>query len=127
MIVIMDMSFLSDCLRKSFLIHFFVWVPSEFFWGLLPCADMTRFVLSRPKKMLVLSESVRILLDIITLLMHLFIEFTQHYEKYTIKSRSLRCSLSRSKHLYKLVYESDLACKEQLRMDRRTFAKLCQT
>lgn len=50
----------------------------------------------------------------------------RHYQKYMLKNRTFVRYETRVEHMNRLVRESDVACIDQLRMDRRAFAILCE-
>lgn len=87
---------------------------------------MARRPLARTKKLLLMLENVKDLLNFVVMIyIIMYIIAERHYRKYRMKSKSVYNAFLRVGNFQLMVYASDVRCINELRMDRYTFNKLC--
>ena len=66
-----------------------------------------------------------IIVNILNMLVALCTATTKRYQRRTLMERPANREFLRVENHNRLIYESDIACMEKLRMDRHTFTTLC--
>lgn len=90
-------------------------------------ADMARMLMNRKKKIVgVLMAYMDMLDKLIFFFMFLIHSIAQrHYQRYILRSTPVERVFVQNEYHNRLVYDTNLACLEELRMDRLAFVKLC--
>lgn len=90
-------------------------------------AYMARMLMNRKKKIVgVLMAYMDMLDKLIFFFMFLIHSIAQRrYQRYILRSTPVEKVFVQNEYHNRLVYDTDLACLEELRMDRLTFVKLC--
>ncbi|KAK9286158.1 hypothetical protein L1049_014540 [Liquidambar formosana] len=87
---------------------------------------MARLMVSKKKEIRSILESIRSLLNVISLFhVWLYLLLGKHYEDHVLKSESYFTHDSRMLNLHNIIFHNDTTCISQLRMNRYTFFKLC--
>ncbi|KAK9288378.1 hypothetical protein L1049_016832 [Liquidambar formosana] len=87
---------------------------------------MARLMVSKKKEIRCILESIRSLLNVISLFhVWLYLLLGKHYEDHVLKFESYFTHDSRMLNLHNIIFHNDTACISQLRMNRYTFFKLC--